>query len=124
MIDHVNLPVRDVRRSTTFYLSTLSALGYRLVRDFGDDAAGLGTRNYALLGLERVVGDIRPLHVAFSAPDRATVCACHRAAVAAGARDNGAPGPRPHYHEHYFAGFFLDPDGHNVEVVCHEPCDA
>ena len=124
MIDHLNLPVRNVRRSTSFYLTVLSPLGYSLVRDFGDDAAGLGTRNYALLGLERVAERIRPLHIAFSAPDHASVNACYLAALAAGARDNGAPGPRPHYHEHYFAGFFFDPDGHNVEVVCHEPSDA
>jgi catechol 2,3-dioxygenase-like lactoylglutathione lyase family enzyme len=120
MIDHLNLPVHDVRRSTAFYLAILSPLGYKLIRDFGDAAAGLGTRNHALLGLEHVPGRIHPLHVAFSAPDRATVRACHQAALAVGAQDNGAPGPRPHYHEHYFAGFFLDPDGHNVEVVCHE----
>jgi catechol 2,3-dioxygenase-like lactoylglutathione lyase family enzyme len=119
MIDHLNLPVRDVRRSTAFYLSVLAPLGYALVRDFGDDAAGLGTLDHALLGLERVTGPIRPLHVAFTAPDRATVDACYRAAIAAGAQDNGPPGPRPHYHAHYFAGFFVDPDGHNIEVVCH-----
>lgn len=124
MIDHLNLPVRNVRRSTAFYRLALSPLGYRVIRDFGDDAAGLGTRNYALLGLVHVEGDIRPLHFAFSASDRATVRACHQAALVAGARDNGAPGSRPHYHEHYFAGFFLDPDGHNVKVVCHQPSDA
>jgi catechol 2,3-dioxygenase-like lactoylglutathione lyase family enzyme len=124
MLDHLHLPVRDVRHSTTFYRLALAPLGYRVVRDFGDAAAGLGTRNYALLGLVHVEGDIRPLHFAFSAPDRAAVCACHQAALAAGARDHGAPGPRPHYHKHYFAGFFFDPDGHNVEVVCHQPSDA
>lgn len=124
MIDHLHLPVRNVRRSATFYRLALAPLEYRVVRDFGDDAAGLGTRNYALLGLVHVEGDICPLHFAFSAPDHTTVRACHKAALAAGARDNGTPGPRPHYHKHYFAGFFLDPDGHNVEVVCHQPNDA
>ena len=124
MIDHLNLPVRDVERSTRFYLSVLSPLGYSLVRDFGDEAAGLGIRDYALLGLERVTEPGRPLHVAFSAPDRASVNACYLAAVAAGAQDNGPPGLRPHYHAHYFAGFFFDPDGHNIEVVCHEPSDV
>jgi catechol 2,3-dioxygenase-like lactoylglutathione lyase family enzyme len=124
MIDHLHLPVRNVRRSTTFYHLALAPLEYRVVRDFGDAAAGLGTQNYALLGLVYVEGNIRPLHFAFSALDRATVCACHQAALAAGARTNGAPGLRPHYHEHYFAGFFLDPDGHNIEVVCHQPSDV
>lgn len=124
MLDHIHLPVRDVRRSTTFYRLVLAPLGYGVVRDFGDDAAGLGTQNHALLGLVHIKGDIRPLHFAFSAPDRATVCACYQAALEAGARDNGAPGLRPHYHEYYFAGFFFDPDGHNVEVLCHQPSDV
>ena len=119
MIDHLNLPVSDVRRSVRFYLSVLAPLGYGLVRDFGDDAAGLGIRDYAILGLERDTAPIRPLHVAFTVPDHESVRAGYRAAVAAGAQDNGPPGPRPHYHEHYFAGFFLDPDGHNIELVCH-----
>ena len=124
MIDHINLPVGDVRRSTAFYLSVLAPLGYVLIRDFGDAAAGLGIRDYAVLGLERVTGVIRPLHVAFPAPDRATVRLCYQAALSVGARGNGAPGPRPQYHEHYFAGFFLDPDDHNVEIVCHDPGDV
>ena len=124
MIDHINLPVGNVRRSAAFYLSVLAPLGYVLIRDFGDDAAGLGIRDYAILGLERVTGVICPLHVAFPARDHATVRSCHKAALEAGARDNGAPGPRPQYHQHYFAGFFLDPDGHNVEIVCHDQSDA
>lgn len=123
MIDHINLPVSDVRRSTKFYLAVLARLGYSLVRDFGDDAAGLGIRDYAVLGLEHVTAPIRPLHVAFAAADHATVRSCYQAALDVGASDNGAPGPRRHYHEHYFAGFFLDPDGHNVEIVCHKPSD-
>lgn len=60
-------------------------------------------------------------HVAFRAPDRASVAAFHAAALAAGGRDNGPPGLRPHYHPHYFAAFVLDPDGHRLEAVCHAP---
>jgi catechol 2,3-dioxygenase-like lactoylglutathione lyase family enzyme len=119
MIDHINLPVANVRRSVAFYLSALAPLGYVVIRDFGAEAAGLGIRDYAILGLEHVTEAVRPLHVAFPAPDHAAVRSCYQAALEAGARDNGAPGPRPHYHPHYFAGFFLDPDGHNIEIVCH-----
>ena len=61
------------------------------------------------------------LHIAFAVDDRATVDAFHAAALAAGATDNGAPGPRPIYHEHYYGGYVLDPDGHNIEAVCHRP---
>ncbi len=62
-------------------------------------------------------------HIAFAAPDRATVDAFHDAALAAGGRDNGEPGPRPIYHEHYYGAFVLDPDGNNIEAVCHLPGD-
>ena len=61
------------------------------------------------------------LHVAFTAADRATVDAFYRAAMAAGAKDFGAPGLRPHYHANYYGAFVLDPDGHNIEAVCHAP---
>ena len=64
---------------------------------------------------------VDPRHLAFTAPDRETVAAFHKAALAAGGRDNGAPGLRPAYHEHYFGAFVLDPDGNNVEAVCHQP---
>ena len=62
-----------------------------------------------------------PVHVAFAAADRATVDEFHRAAIEAGGRDNGAPGLRPQYHAGYYAAFVIDPDGHNIEMVCHEP---
>ena len=61
------------------------------------------------------------MHIAFIAPDRATVDAFHVAALAAGGRDNGAPGLRPRYHADYYGAYVLDPDGHNVEAVCHRP---
>lgn len=61
------------------------------------------------------------MHIAFTAPSRAAVAAYHAAALAAGAKDNGARGLRPHYHAHYFGAFVLDPDGHNIEAVCHTP---
>ena len=62
-----------------------------------------------------------PRHVAFAAPDRAAVAAFHAAGLAAGGQDHGEPGPRPIYHEHYYGSFVLDPDGNNVEAVCHAP---
>ena len=61
------------------------------------------------------------VHFAFMTKDRAAVRAFHQAALAAGAKDNGAPGLRPEYHEHYYGAFVLDPDGHNIEAVCHGP---
>jgi catechol 2,3-dioxygenase-like lactoylglutathione lyase family enzyme len=63
----------------------------------------------------------RPLHVALTAKDRASVDAFYHAAIAAGGKDNGSPGPRPHYHPNYYAAFVFDPDGHNIEAVCHAP---
>jgi catechol 2,3-dioxygenase-like lactoylglutathione lyase family enzyme len=120
MIDHVTLRVKDFQRSHAFYEEALAPLGYRAVQQF-DDAAGYGrSANEPTLW---VIGDAQALgtvHVAFRAVDAASVDRFYGAALAAGGRDNGPPGFRAHYHPSYYAAFVLDPDGHNIEAVCHD----
>lgn len=125
MLDHIGIAVFDYERSKAFYVRALSALGASLVKEVtwpsGDRAhAGFGRDGQPTFWISTTdVARIGPVHVAFAAADHATVDAFHRAALAAGGRDNGAPGPRPHYHAAYYGAFVLDPDGHNVEAVCH-----
>jgi catechol 2,3-dioxygenase-like lactoylglutathione lyase family enzyme len=127
MIDHTGVSVSDITRSTEFYTKALSAIGYALLLEFPasvtghTDVAGFGEPQKADFWISKGVPNNPPLHVAFRVSSRAQVDAFHKAALAAGGRDNGAPGPRPHYHEHYYGAFVLDPDGHNIEAVCHSP---
>jgi catechol 2,3-dioxygenase-like lactoylglutathione lyase family enzyme len=114
MIDHAQLKVSDLARSMGFYRAALAPLGY----------AGFGEPPKAELWVAQGSPNRPPLHVAFRTLSRAAVDDFHAAALGAGGRDNGAPGPRRHYHEHYYGAFVLDPDGHNIEVVCHEPVPA
>jgi catechol 2,3-dioxygenase-like lactoylglutathione lyase family enzyme len=124
MIDHIGIPVADYASAKTFYLKALAPLGYSLVMEVaqtGNDsqAAGFGANgkpDFWIGGEGRLD---RPVHIAIRAEDRAAVDAFYRAALAAGGKDNGAPGLRPHYHPNYYAAFVLDPDGHNIEAVCH-----
>jgi catechol 2,3-dioxygenase-like lactoylglutathione lyase family enzyme len=117
MIDHVKLFVADPHASRAFYEAALEPLGYRVLFDRGD-VFGLG-RDRPDLWLER--GDPTTVtHLALRADDRATVDAFHAAALAAGGRDNGPPGLR-WYHPTYYGAFVLDPDGVNLEAVCHAP---
>jgi catechol 2,3-dioxygenase-like lactoylglutathione lyase family enzyme len=120
MIAHTTLPVRDYRRAKAFYGKALAPLGYSLQMEF-PGAAGFGTGQNVpdfWIGTNEERGAV---HIAFSAKDRATVDAFFEAATGAGAKDNGAPGLRPHYHENYYAAFVHDADGNNVEAVCHLP---
>jgi catechol 2,3-dioxygenase-like lactoylglutathione lyase family enzyme len=127
MLDHIGFPVSDYERAKTFYLQALAPLGYTLVMEVGQEvhrgysAAGLGKNGKPdfWIGGEGALN--RPVHVAFEAADRASVDAFYRAALQAGGRDNGPPGLRPHYHPNYYAAFVFDPDGHNIEAVCHKP---
>ena len=118
-LDHLSLPVADVRASRRFYEAALAPLGILLTADHGD-AFGFGPHGdeddfWIVPG-----GPTRPpVHLAFPAPDHAAVEAFHRAALGAGGRDNGAAGLRPQYHATYYAAYVLDPDGHNVEAVDH-----
>jgi catechol 2,3-dioxygenase-like lactoylglutathione lyase family enzyme len=135
MIDHLGLPVSDLARATEFYRYALEPLGYGIVMQVSaaetghGGAVGFGAPGKAAdfqsgkpsfwIGEgERLPGHI---HVAFVAPSRAAVDAFYRAALAAGGKDNGPPGLRPHYHANYYAAFVLDLDGNNVEAVCHAP---
>jgi len=127
MLDHVGFAVADHARSRAFYVAALAPLGFVPVMDLTKeqtgDYAGTGFgppgRPHFSISAGATLGG--PVHVAFTAPNRAAVDAFHKAAIAAGARDNGAPGLRPHYHENYYGAFVFDPDGHNVEAVCHAP---
>jgi catechol 2,3-dioxygenase-like lactoylglutathione lyase family enzyme len=118
MLDHVTFGVSDISRSQAFYDRALRPLGIeRLYTE--ENFAGYGANDKAFfwIGLKGVAQT--GAHVAFTAPDRETVDRFYEAALAAGGRDNGAPGLRPHYHENYYGAFVLDPDGHNIEAVCH-----
>jgi catechol 2,3-dioxygenase-like lactoylglutathione lyase family enzyme len=128
MIDHVGFPVSDYARSKTFYAHALAPLGYTLIMEVGPQqtesgspAAGFGINGKPDFWIGGEGGLNGVLHIAIVAKDRAAVDAFHRAALAAGGKDNGAPGLRPHYHANYYGAFVLDPDGHNVEAVCHAP---
>lgn len=118
MIDHVTLRVSDFATSRTFYLAALAPLGYEVVMDFGE-VVGLGAGGFPDFWIGAGESSAR-VHVAFRT-DRGSVDAFHAAALAAGGRDNGPPGLRPHYHENYYGAFVLDPDGNNIEAVCHQP---
>jgi catechol 2,3-dioxygenase-like lactoylglutathione lyase family enzyme len=121
MLDHISLRVQDHSRAVAFYRAALAPLGYRVLMEYpGAAGLGAGMPDFWLMTTEQ---PINPTHVAFSA-DRATVDAFHAAAVAAGGTDNGSPGLRADYHPHYYGAFVRDPEGNNVEVVCHSDPDA
>ena len=126
MLDHAGFPVSNYARSKAFYLQALAPLGYALVMEVQQHendapAAGFGANGKPDLWIGGEGGLQRPIHIAIAAQDRAAVDAFYRATIAAGGKDNGAPGLRPHYHPNYYAAFVLDPDGHNIEAVCHAP---
>jgi len=119
MIDHVSIQVRDVQASAAFYDAVFAPLGGKRVLDFGQ-VIGYGTSQPTFwIGPTETGGEAREVHLAFCAPDRAAVIAFHDAAVAGGAEVLHAPKIWPEYHEHYFGAFVRDPDGNNVEAVCH-----
>jgi catechol 2,3-dioxygenase-like lactoylglutathione lyase family enzyme len=127
MLDHIGIPVSDYARSKTFYTAVLAPLGYGLVMEVtpemtgdGSSAAGFGKAGKPGFWISSGEKQGRT-HVALVAADRAAVRRFYEAALAAGASDNGPPGLRPHYHENYYGAFVLDPDGHNIEAVCHAP---
>ena len=118
MIDHVGVNVSDFAAARSFYVAALEPLGIKPIMEF-DKFAGFGDADKPYFWIGERGEPTRSAHIAFAAPDRATVDAFHRAAIAAGARDNGEPGPRPIYHQDYYGAFVLDPDGNNIEAVCH-----
>ena len=129
MIDHICLVVRDYARSKAFYTQALAPLGAELVMEFGV-YGGFGQNkkpSFWIGGGPPSYWDsshkpgAAPMHIAFVAKDRATVDAFYAAAMAAGAKDFGPPGVRKEYHPSYYGAFVLDPDGNDVEAVCHLP---
>jgi catechol 2,3-dioxygenase-like lactoylglutathione lyase family enzyme len=122
MFDHVGLNVLDYETSKRFFERALSPLGYRVVMDFsGYAAAAFGADDKPEFWVAARDPRGTGTHVAFRATDRVTVDRFHAEAVAAGGTDNGPPGTREDYHPSYYAAFVLDPDGNNIEAVCHEP---
>lgn len=131
MLDHTGINVSDLARSKAFYRAALAPLGYAIRKEH-PSAAGFGAAD-AKAKLLDPGGDfwifqgtpqVPRVHVAFNATSRALVDAFFRAALAAGGRSNGEPGPRPQYHPNYYGAFILDPDGYNIEAVCHQPADG
>jgi catechol 2,3-dioxygenase-like lactoylglutathione lyase family enzyme len=125
VLDHVGIEVGDFHRSRAFYEMALAPLGLEVVMEPTETMAGFG-------GADRkpwfwVNGRGRPavqgVHLAFKAINHDAVDTFHAAGLAAGGTDNGAPGPRPIYHPNYYGAFVLDPDGNNVEAVCHGAAD-
>jgi catechol 2,3-dioxygenase-like lactoylglutathione lyase family enzyme len=119
-IDHLTLPVRDLEASRAFYARTLEPFGVRVAELDGEDGVEIafgpeGSEDLVLRAGEPAA----PVHIALLAHDTETVHAFHAAALEAGGRDNGEPGRRPRYHERYYAAYVLDPDGNNLEAVCH-----
>jgi catechol 2,3-dioxygenase-like lactoylglutathione lyase family enzyme len=117
MIDHFTLSVPNLKKSVKFYSEALKPLGYGVMLDFGE-IVGLGAK-MPRFWLKQSATPQSPQHIAFKAKDRKAVDAFHKAALKAGAKDDGQPGVRAQYHENYYGAFVLDPDGHPIEAVCH-----
>ena len=126
MIDHTGVIVSAFEKSKKFYKSALAAIGYELIMEI--PAAVNGRANTAGFGeppkpdfwVIHGTPNVPPIHVAFRVGSRAIVDVFYKAAIEAGGKDNGAPGVRAHYHPFYYGAYVLDPDGHNIEAVCHE----
>jgi catechol 2,3-dioxygenase-like lactoylglutathione lyase family enzyme len=120
MFDHVGFGVTNLAESKAFFLEALRPLGVAVAME-GPYGVGMGQDNKPSLWLSETKERPSPLHLAFTARTRKEVDEFYRAAMAAGGKDNGAPGVRPHYHANYYGAFVIGPDGHNVEAVCHKP---
>jgi catechol 2,3-dioxygenase-like lactoylglutathione lyase family enzyme len=124
VIDHITIGVSDFKRSTAFYDRALAPLGMKRLFDVPHEHTG-GVNNtgygdtWPFFWMAEQDATRGKLHIAFATDSRDKVDAFHAAALAAGGTDNGAPGPRPHYHPGYYGAFVLDPDGHNIEAVFH-----
>jgi catechol 2,3-dioxygenase-like lactoylglutathione lyase family enzyme len=125
MLDHTGIAVSDLNKSKAFYVKALGPLSISLVMEVtaeqtGDGAhAGFGKDGKPFFWIGSGSRPSGPAHFAFTAKSRDEVVAFHRAALAAGGKDNGPPGLRPHYHANYYGAFVVDPDGNNIEAVCH-----
>ena len=129
MIDHIGMPVSNIARATEFYLKALAPLGIAIVMEVSAEETGSGAavgfgsagKPFFWIGEGFRAGGDHHIHVAFAATSRVAVDAFYVAAIAAGGKDNGPPGLRPHYHANYYGAFVLDADGNNIEAVCHAP---
>ena len=121
MFDHVVFGVSDYAASKAFFLKALEPLGVVVVHEGPLGVELSPPKSRASLCLRRIEEKPAHLHLAFAAENRQQVDAFYRAALEAGGKDNGPPGLRPQYNANYYAAFVIGPDGHNIEVVCHEP---
>ena len=130
MIDHLSTYATNFDATKNFYSAVLAELGYSVQAEMtidadpdlpGRRACAFGTNGRTFFWVVEVLEAYTPRHVAFTAQDRDHVAAFHAAGLVAGGKDSGAPGPRPICHENYFGAFLTDPDGNNVEAVCHAP---
>ena len=125
MIDHIGLAVADMKRAWAFYLNALKPLGIVVIKEVsaeetgGEAHAHFGAGGKPFFSIGTGTKPKGGAHIAFAARTRAEVDNFYKAALSAGGRDNGPPGPRPHYHATYYAAFVFDPDGNNIEAVCH-----
>lgn len=128
-IDHVSLSVADMAAARSFYERALAPLGIAMTMEVpteftdGVTVVGMGA-GHPFFWLAEAGRQSPRTHLAFGTDSREKVDAFHAAALAAGGTDNGAPGLRPHYHENYYGAFVLDPEGHNIEAVCHRPATS
>jgi len=126
MIDHTGVVVSNFQKSKNFYVQALSAIGYTLLADIPasitghTDVAGFGEAPKPDFWVSQGTPNKPGVHIAFRVFSREAVDAFYMSAMAAGGRDNGPPGLRTHYHPNYYGAFVMDPDGHNIEAVCHE----
>ncbi len=119
IIDHIGFGVSDIERSKEFYIKCLEPLGIKILAEEGSNV-GFGKDAKAPFWFGPNSDASRKIHLAFVAENRAQVDEFHKAAIAAGGKDNGPPGIREIYHPSYYAAFVFDPDGHNIEAVCHK----
>lgn len=125
MIDHLSTYATDYEITRDFYRATFAPLGYSMQMEFaepsGQRMCAFGPEGNPAFWIIEVAQAASPRHIAFCAESREQVAAFHRAGLENGAGDNGAPGLRPIYHEHYYGAFLIDPDGNNIEAVHHRP---
>ncbi|MEO8062204.1 MAG: VOC family protein [Pseudomonadota bacterium] len=120
VFDHIGLNVNNFAKSKVFYLHALAPLGIGVLMQ-DDRSAMIGRQHEGAFWFGSYGTPATPVHIAFAAKSREQVRQFHAAALAAGGKDNGAPGLRPDYHPNYYGAFVIDPDGHNLEAVCHLP---
>jgi predicted lactoylglutathione lyase len=120
MLDHVGLEVSDIKKAKEFYLIVLKPLGYEIFMEW-EKWVGFAVNGKPDFWLKEGNKTTPAVHIAFCAENRKLVDKFYEAALAAGGKDNGAPGIREVYHPNYYGAFVIDPDGHNIEAVCHDP---